>query len=137
MKPFKLDEIEKIKTGFKIPEGYFDDFSQELQQKITQSQPERKRYLSQRLRRVISVAALLIAALGIALIQYTKAPKTDVTDESIENYLATDAPLSNDDWANLLDEKDLQKMELNLQLNHQEIEDLLSSDENFEKYLLD
>lgn len=137
MKPFKLDEIEKIETGFKVPEGYFDDFSLRVQQKIQETKPERKHYLITRYRKLISIAAILIVAMGIAFVQYTKAPIYDTSDESVENYLASNHCISNDDWAMMLDEKDLQKMEANMNLNNQEIEDILSSEENFENYIID
>ncbi|MBS1533951.1 MAG: hypothetical protein JST78_02655 [Bacteroidetes bacterium] len=137
MKPFKLDEIEKIETGFKVPEGYFDDFSQRLQQNIELIKPERKKYLSTRQRSVISIAAIFIVALGIAFVQYSKAPENCTSDEVVENYLASNHCISNDDWAMMLDEKDLQKMEANLNLNNQEIEEILTSEENFENYIID
>lgn len=137
MKPFKLDETEKIKTGFKVPEGYFDDFSQRMQQKIELSKPERKRYLSSRQRNVISIAAILIVAFGISFVQYLKAPEHCSSDETLENYLATNNNLTNEDWAELLNEKDIQKIELNLNLNNQEIEEILLTEDNFEKYVID
>ncbi len=137
MEPFKLNEIDKIKTGFKEPEGYFDDFAERLQQKIELEKPQKKRYSTSRQRNIISIAAIFIVALGISLVQYFKAPEHCPTDQSIENYLATNNHLSNEDWANLLDEKDIQKIEVNMNLNNQEIEEILTSEENFEKYIID
>lgn len=137
MKTFKLDEIEKIKTGFKEPEGYFDDFALRLQQKIELSKPKRKRYLSTNQRRLIYIAAIFIIAFGIAFIQYSKAPNYAASNEIIENYLAANSHLTDEDWANLLDENDIQKIEVKMNLNNQEIEDILTSEENFEKYITD
>ncbi|MBS7788066.1 hypothetical protein KIH23_12230 [Flavobacterium sp. CYK-55] len=137
MKPFKLDEIEKIKSGFNEPEGYFDDFSIRLLEKIAHQPSQRKKYLSIYTRKAIAIAAMLLLAFGLAFVQYYKAPKNDQTDESIENYLASNQCISNEDWAMMLDEKDLQKMEKNINLNNQEIEDILSSEENFENYIID
>jgi hypothetical protein len=92
--------------------------------------------LTSRQRNIISIAAIFIVALSISLVQYFKAPEHCSTDQVIENYLATNNHLSNDDWANLLDEKDIQKIEVNMNLSNQEIEEILTSEENFENYII-
>ena len=40
MKTFKLDNEPKIKTGFTVPENYFEDFSAKMILKLPENEPK-------------------------------------------------------------------------------------------------
>jgi hypothetical protein len=135
MKEFKLDETEKITSGFTIPEHYFDDF----QNKIVVQLPEKKTKVlslfSQRKTWLFAVAAVLVLALCIPIVNYYSSSNSEIDKTTLETYLSYNANLSDDDIVELLDEKDLQKIKIDLTIEDKDIEDILSTNSNLEEYL--
>jgi len=136
MKEFKLDETEKISSGFTVPEHYFDDF----QNKIVGQLPEKKAKVlslfSQRKTWLFAAAAILVLALCIPIVNYYSISTSEIDKATLETYLSYNANLTDDDIVELLDEKDLQKIKINLAIEDQDIEDILSTNANLEEYLI-
>ena len=134
MIPFQLDTDKKITSGFKTPDGYFDDF----QAKMLERLPEREIKtvpISQKKTWIYAVAAVLVVALTIPIYKSLKQPAINLDTVTIENYIAVHSGISDEDFAELLDEKDIEQIKVNSHIEDKAIEDLLSTNSNLEEYI--
>ena len=60
----------------------------------------------------------------------------EVDSATLENYLAYQANISEEDIVNLLDENELKKINLDLKIRDKDIEEILNSNINLEQYIL-
>ncbi|MCG9793038.1 hypothetical protein [Flavobacterium algicola] len=107
MKEFKLDTTQKIASGFKTPDNYFDTLSEKVMLQI----PEKEVKVLSIFQRKKSIIFLVAAVFMIALLLpqlFTSATKTtELDNSSIENYLTYQSNVSQYDIINLLDEEDI------------------------------
>jgi hypothetical protein len=136
MKDFKLDNEPKITSGFTIPEGYFDAFSENF---LTQLPKEKKviSIFSAKKTWYFATAATIVLLLSVPLYnQYTMVQQTlDAT--VLEDYLAYSSTVSEDEIVNLLDKEDLEKMKIDFNVKDKDIEEALESNSDLEQYILD
>lgn len=135
MNDFKLDRESKIDTGFTTPEGYFDAFQQKMMQNLPVEEPKVISIFAKRRAWVMSAAAVLVLALMVPV--YTNFYKTDeeIDAASIESYIAYQSNISQYDLINLLDSEDIQSLDVDLALEDQTIEDILTITTNLENYI--
>lgn len=133
MNDFKLDKEPKINTGFKTPDGYFDDFSQKLMQQLPPKEPEVISIFAKRKTWLYAAAAVLVIALTIPIINQNQTPELD--EATLENYLAGNAGISEMELVDLLQEEDINKIKLDQNMDDKAIEDILVSNPNLEEYL--
>ena len=136
MKHFKLNKQPKINSGFTIPEGYFDSLPEKIIAQLSDNKPKVISIFSKKKNWYFTVAAALVIALTIPLMTRFESQPAAVEKAALENYLANRDPLSNDDYANLLDDADIQKINIKLNIDDKTIEDVLSSNPNLEEYLI-
>lgn len=133
MKDFKLGENDKIASGFKAPDSYFDGLSEKINLKLQHREPKlvplyRKKNF------IYAAAAILILGLGITTYNAITI-QTSVTDAVIiENYLASQSS-TEENLTELLDSEDIEKLD-HYNLDDQAVEDLLARNANLEQYLL-
>lgn len=136
MKTFKLDNEPKIESGFKTPDNYFENFSARLIQQLPIEEPKVISIYQRRKTWIYAAAAILVFALTIPIVYtnfYSRTAEIDAT--SLENYISYHSTVSDADIVNLLDEKDIQKITINLNIDDKLIENELSQDNNLEHYL--
>lgn len=136
MNDFKLDREPKIGTGFTTPEGYFEAFQQKIMQNLpVQEEPKVISIFAKRRTWIMSAAAVLVLALMVPV--YTNFYKTDeeIDTASIENYIAYQSNISQYDLINLMDNEDIQSLNVDLALEDQTIEDILTTTTNLENYI--
>lgn len=134
MKDFKLENEPKIKTGFKTPEHYFDDFSVKVLQQI--EQPEAKVIPIYKQKKVITMlaAAVVVMALMIPIVNtYNKSKELD--EAALETYLSYQSNLNQYDLIRELDTKDIEAINQNVVLEQETLEDVLSSNPNIENLI--
>ena len=136
MNEFKLENEPKIKSGFKAPENYFDDFSAKVIQQLPENEPKVISIFSRKITWMYAVAAILIVAVSIPIYTAIVNQQNALDKTTIENYLTSQDAISDDELANLLDEDDIQKMKLNFNIEDKAIEDLLSTHSNLEEYII-
>lgn len=136
MKEFRLDETEKITSGFSVPEHYFDDFQNELIGRLAEKETKVHSLFSHKKTWFFAAAAVLIIALCVPILIQNRISSREIDKATLENYLSYNANLSDDDIAELLDEKDLQKIKIDLTIEDKDIEDILSTNANLEDYLI-
>lgn len=118
MKDFNLNN-EKINTGFKVPEGYFEQFESKMLNHLAVEKEPKVISLWQRKRVwMTSIAAVLL--ISIALPVYFSMNTTTskvVEDETIETYLAMQPSITNYEIAAQLTNEDFDSLEKSLALN--------------------
>ena len=136
MKAFKLENEPKIRSGFKTPEHYFDDFSAKVLQQVNDKQEvkvipiyKRKRVLS------LFAAAVMVIGLMIPIVNnYTNTSK-DLDEDTLETYLSYQSNLNQYDLIKELDTKDIDKLNKSVALEQETLEDILSSNPNIENLI--
>ncbi len=137
MKAFKLDNETKISSGFKAPDHYFDDFQHKVNQRLSANEPPVISLFARRKTLILAVAAVFIIALSIPLINYINTDAIEIDKGTLENYLANNTEISDDEIVELLNEEDIQKIKIDLKIEDQELEDILTADRNMEAYIVD
>lgn len=134
MKDFKLDNESKIKTGFKIPENYFEQFSENVMTKLPNQELKVISLWDRNKKWIYGAAAIIVLSLAIPLANQLQNNSQEETLE-IENYLAYHTSLTNDDIIELLDEEDIAKIEINNTIDKQTIEEELTENLDIENYI--
>ncbi|WP_136666475.1 hypothetical protein [Flavobacterium sp. H122] len=110
MKKIDLENDEKIESGFKIPDNYFDSFEDRLMQRISEEEkPVKVISLWQRKSKWISgIAAAVVISIGTWL--YFE-QKTTENIEMTQDYLTYEADVTTEEIAMLLTNEDLTHLE--------------------------
>ncbi len=138
MNDFKLDNEPKIKSGFQIPENYFDTFSEKVMNQLPTEEPKVVSLWDRNKRWIYSVAAVLVLSLTIPLANQFQSTSTEVaTTETneIENYLAYHASLSDEEIIKLLDKEDIAEIDISNSLDEEALKQALHEDSNTEYYI--
>lgn len=136
MKIFNLENQPKIESGFKTPENYFDTFSARVIQQLPTEEPKIISIFSLRKTWLYAAAAILILGLSIPIYNQFNIPSSEIDDATLENYIAYQSSVSDTDLANLLDEEDIQKIIVDLNIEDKTLENELTENKNLEYYLL-
>ncbi len=136
MKTFKLENETKIESGFKTPDNYFDTFSARVLQQLPKEEPKVISIFQKRKTGMIAAASILI--IGLSFPAYTSFFKndTEIENATIENYITYQSSVSSADLVNLLDEKDIQNLDIDMNIEDVAIENELIPNKNLEQYLL-
>lgn len=135
MKTFKLENEPKIKSGFKTPDNYFDDFSAKVLHQINEKEAKvipiykRKKVLT------MLAAAVVVIALMIPVVNNYRATSKDLDETTLETYLSYQSNLNQYDLIRELDANDIQKLSKNVALEDETLEDILSSSPNIENLI--
>lgn len=136
MKDFKLDSNEKITSGFKIPDTYFDDFSEKVMQRLTKEEPKVISFYAKNKRWLYSAAAVVVLALSVPIVYQMQNNETEMTSKEVESYLVNHTTLSDDDVVNLLDQEDIEKLKKgDAPIAKEALEDVLSNNTEIEQYI--
>jgi uncharacterized radical SAM superfamily protein len=136
MNDFELNKEPKIESGFKIPDHYFDTFSDKVIQQLPENTQKVIPIFSKTRIWTIAIAAVFVISLSIPIFNAFKTSETELDKETLENYLSSHAEISNDDIVELLDEEDIQKMKLDYSIEDKTIEDILSTNSDLEEYII-
>jgi hypothetical protein len=136
MKTFKIDTEPKIETGFNTPENYFENFSSRILLEINKEETKIVSFYLKRKIWFYSAAAVFVLGLMIPMNNYLENPLSKVDDKSIENYIVYSSYISDDDFAYLLDDSDLEKINITLNIEDKTIENELTNSTDLEQYLL-
>lgn len=136
MKDFKLDSNEKITSGFKIPDTYFDDFSEKVMQRLPKEEPKVISFYARNKRWIYSAAAVLVLTLSVPIVYQMQNNETEMTSKEVESYLVNHTTLSDDDVVNLLDQEDIEKLKKgDTPIAKEALEDVLSNNTEIEQYI--
>lgn len=136
MKTFKLDNEPKIQTGFTVPENYFNDFSAKMMQQLPKNEPKIISLFARKKTWMYAAAAVMVMALSLPIYNNYFSNSSEIDSTTLENYITYQSTVSPTDIVNLLDEQDIQKISLDLDIEDVAIENELSGNKNLEQYLL-
>lgn len=137
MKDFKLDNEPKITPGFTTPDGYFDTFSEKILARLPKQEPKVISIFSSRKTWYFAAAAVLILMLSAPLYTKYATQQEEIDSSTLENYLANQSNISEEEIVNLLQQEDLDKMKVEFNVDDATIEDALNSNSNLEQYIID
>lgn len=140
MKEFKLDKHPKIETGFKTPEGYFENLYDTIDfQSKNENQVKVINFSSYRTKVLYAIAAVFVIAVSIPLVTnaFQTKESTTISTESIEDYLSYSQNISNQEVVELMSQEDINSFEIDLNIDKKEIESILTQSDDLEDYLLD
>jgi hypothetical protein len=135
MKDFKLDSNEKITSGFKIPDTYFDDFSEKVMQRLPKEEPKVISFYARNKRWIYSAAAVVVLALSVPIVYQMQNNETEMTSKEVESYLVNNTTLSDDDIVNLLEQEDIDKLKDATPIEKEALEEALSNNPEIEQYI--
>ena len=136
MKEFKINDENKITSGFTTPEGYFDNFTIDLNYNESQLKTKRKIISINTKRWLTSVAAVLVVTLSVTI--YTKLV-IEKTEDSIEmeNYISNHSDISQYDLITLLDKKDIENLSIEMNTSNTKTDEEFANTNEIENYLND
>ncbi len=137
MKNFNLGNEPKITSGFTTPDGYFDTFSEKVLAQLPKQETKVISIFSSKKVWYFVVAAILILMLSIPLFTKYSTQQEEIDTATLENYIAYQSNISEEEIVNLLEQDDLDKMKLDFNIDDAAIEDALKSNSNLEQYLID
>jgi hypothetical protein len=136
MKTFKLDNEPKIETGFTVPDHYFEDFSARMMQQLPKNEPKVISIFARKKTWMYAAAAIMVLALSLPIYNNYFSHSSEIDETTLENYITYHSTVSDADLVNLLDEQDIQKISIDLDIEDITIENELSQNKNLEQYLL-
>lgn len=136
MKEFKLDNEPKITSGFIIPDTYFDTLSEKITAKLSKQEPKFLLKFISRKKWYYSAAAIVLLTLTVTIFTKYSTKTEEIDNITLENYLAYQSTISEDEIVNLLDQEDLDKMKMEFNFDDASIEDALKSNTNLEQYII-
>ena len=138
MKPFDLENKNDIKSGFKVPENYFEQFEAKMMTQIPAQKETKVVSLFYRKQVLISaIAAVFLLAIAIP-VYFNMASESNLDASTIENYLAQQQNIGITELSKHLTDDDIIALEKNLSLNESNpdaVEDYLSESENLDYYI--
>ena len=137
MKDFKLDNEPKITSGFTMPDDYFETFSEKILAQLPKQEPKVISIFSSRKTWYYAAAAILVLMLSMPIYTKYSANSEEIDSATLENYIAYQSTISEDEIVDLLEQEDLDKMKLELNVDDKEIEEALKSNTNLEQYIID
>jgi hypothetical protein len=136
MKAFKLENEPRIKTGFKTPDHYFDDFSTKVLQQINETKEVKVIPIYKR-KKVLSMLAAAVVFIGlmIPIVNNYNNTSKELDEATLETYLSYQSNLNQYDLIKELDTKDIDKLNKSVALEQETLEDILSSSPNIENLI--
>ena len=142
MKNFDIENNEKISTGFKTPEHYFEQFEDKMMQEISAKNPSKNEVKAVSLfyRKQVwisSIAALFLLAIAIP-VYFNMAKESNLDTTTIENYLAEQQSVGTTELTKHLTDEDISELEnalTNDNVTDETIENYLSESANLD-YLI-
>lgn len=134
MKEFKIKDGNKITSGFTTPEGYFDNFTIDLNNTVSHLNTDKKVISINTKRWLTSVAAVLIVALSVSVYSKLVIEKTENSIE-MENYISNHSEISQYDLITLLDKKDIENLSVEMNASSSKTEEEFDNANEIENYL--
>lgn len=135
MKEFRLDNEPKITSGFKTPEGYFDDLSEKINANLPKNEPKVISIFQKRKTWIYGIVAVL--AISLSVVFYQQSQSTETLDaEFLENYIARNTTVSEYDLLELLEKEDIEKIQIDLDIQDDILEETMINNTNLEHYII-
>ena len=135
MKEFRLDNEPKITSGFKTTKGYFDDLSEKINANLPKNEPKVISIFQKRKTWIYGIAAVLAISLSVVFYQQSQSPET-LDADFLENYIARNTTVSEYDLLELLEKEDIEKIQIDLDIQDDILEETMINNTNLEHYII-
>lgn len=136
MKLINLDKEPKIESGFKVPEDYFEHFSDKLMTQIPEKEVKVISFFEKHKILIYAAVAVLVIGISIPVLNKYLNKSDEIESLVLENYLANNHSINDNDLAELMSENDIKKIKINMNIQDKTIEKELSGNEYLEDYLI-
>ncbi len=136
MKPINLDNEPKIETGFKVPENYFENFSERLLTKLPEKEVKVISIFEKQKNWLFAVAAILVLAISIPVLLNYSNKYNQIGSLTLENYITNNSNINDNDLAELLTQNDIENIKIDLKIEEKTLENELLENENLEEFLI-
>ncbi|MGV3696019.1 hypothetical protein [Flavobacterium sp.] len=137
MNDFKLDNEPKISSGFSTPDAYFDTLSEKILTQLSKEEPKTISIARPKKTWYYAAAAIIVLALSIPIYNNYHLNQDEIDSATLENYIAYHSGVTEDQIVDLLEQEDLDKMNLKLEVDESAIEEALKTNTNLEEYIID
>ncbi|MFV8361117.1 hypothetical protein [Flavobacterium sp. LS1P3] len=137
MKTFKLENEPKIKTGFKTPDHYFENFSIKMMEQLPKNEPKVISIFQKRKTLIMMAAAILVLALMIPILSPSSTNTKELDAAALENYITYQSNVNQYDLISVLETDDINNIKTGIVLEDDAIEDHLSTNSNLENLILE
>jgi short subunit fatty acids transporter len=137
MKTFKLENEPKIKTGFKTPDHYFENFSIKMMEQLPKNEPKVISIFQKRKTLIMIAAAILVLALMIPILSPSSTNTKELDAAALENYITYQSNVNQYDLISVLETDDINNIKTGIVLEDDAIEDHLSTNSNLENLILE
>jgi hypothetical protein len=134
MKAFKLEKKSKIESGFKTPNHYFENFSENIMRNLPENEPKLVSIFQKRKSFFMIAAAILIIAMLVPIL-YNTTDNTELDATTLENYLSYQSNINQYDLMNALEFEDINNINTTAVLADKTIEDMLATNPDLEQLL--
>ena len=124
MKAFKINEKSKIKSGFLIPDTYFDDFSKQILSQLPDKEISTIPLLKRNKTLLFAIAAMLVIALFLPIFNQFLFNSEELDTTTIENHLTYQNDITTYELISELEDEDLNKIGTTTELKDETIEDI-------------
>lgn len=135
MKKNLLENEKKITSGFILPEDYFQNFSDNLMQKLPANEIKTISFYARNKKWIYSAAAILVIALSLPIVFQMEKEEELLSDTEIENYLTQQNVIFEDEIINYLEKEDLVNLKINSTVTEEAIEEELINNNELEQYI--
>ncbi|QKJ63146.1 hypothetical protein [Flavobacterium sp. M31R6] len=141
MKTFKLENGTKIDSGFKTPDNYFENFSANLLQKLSEEPVAKETKVVSIFRKrktvLMAIAAVFVLALMIPIAYQTNTKNKEVDTVTLENYLAEETNLNQDELISEIEPANSTIISNTKELESETLEDVLVTNPNIENLVIE
>jgi hypothetical protein len=141
MKTFKLENEPKIDPGFKTPDNYFENFSANLLQKISEEPVAKETKVVSIFRKrktvLMAIAAVLFLALMVPIVYQSNTKNKEVDVATLENYLAEETNLNQDELISEIEPENSTIISNTKELESETLEDILVTNPNIENLVIE
>ena len=137
MKTFKVENEPKIETGFITPEHYFENFSIKMMEQLPNNEPKVISIFQKRKNIFMLIAAVLVLALMIPILNPSTENSKDLDAVALENYITYQSNVNQYDLISVLESEDINTINSGIVLEDDAIEDHLSTNSNLENLILE
>ena len=137
MTEFKLNNEPKIESGFKTPDHYFENFSEKMMLELAKEEPKVISFFQKRKKILMMVAAVLVIALMIPILNVSPTSTKELDDATLENYLSYQSNINQYDLINALEAEDINTIKTTIALEDNTIEDILATNANLEHLIIE
>ena len=141
MTPFKLDNETKIKTGFKTPDNYFENFQASVIDKLSQepivNETKVISIFRKRKKTLLAIAAVLTLALLIPIVYQSNSKTKELDSITLENYLTEETHLNHDEIMSEIEPESNIIILDTKEIETQTLEDMLASNPNIENLVIE